>query len=337
MPARPPRFAARVAGFLAVMAVAAVASAIAAWGTRWTIPQARPDAARYALRAQWNGIAAPAGRLLRPIGVAAAPAGDVYVTDARLRVVRFSASGEVLGAWGTEGDGPGEFRNPVGIAAGPDGSVYVSDYEQDRVQKFTPNGTFIAAFGRSGSGPGEFNAPAGMAVDGAGGVYVADFYNHRIQKWHSNGSLAQVIGRPGRIGPGALHYPTAVAVTGGGELIVADAYNYQVQWFDTEGRPLRRAGYHLFWVWPRPAGSTSGFFVPSGVAVDRRGVLHLADSGNHRVVMLSPEGEYVTEWRVPNADPNVYSPEHVAVSPDGRTLYAADAARNRVLVLAVGR
>lgn len=112
----------------------------------------------------------------------------------------------------------------------------------------TAGGEFILAFGRSGSGPGEFNAPAGLTVDGDGAVYVADFYNHRVQKWQPDASFQHVGGRPGRLGPGALHYPTGVAITAHRELIVADAYNYQLHWFDQAGQPLRRAGYHLFWV-----------------------------------------------------------------------------------------
>lgn len=321
----------------AAAAFVLAATALAAWGTRWRIPQADPSHAQYTSRGAWDGSAIPGGTLHRPIGIAVAPSGDVYVTDARLRVVRFNASGEFLDEWGRDGDGDGEFRNPVGIAVGADGAVYVSDYEQDRVQKFTADGEFILAFGSSGPGPEEFNAPGGLTVDDAGGVYVADFYNHRVQKWQPNGSFEQVVGRAGRIGSGALHYPTGVATTAHGELIVADAYNYQLQWFDTAGRPLRRVGYHLFWLWPRPAGSTSGFSVPTDVAVDRNGVIHVADSGNHRVVMLSPEGEYVTEWRLPAANPKVYSPEHIAVSKDGTTVYATDLAGNRVLVLAVAR
>jgi len=108
-----------------------------------------------------------------------------------------------------------------------------------------------------------------------------------------------------------------------------------LQWFDLDGRPLRRVGYHLFWLWPRPAASDAGFFVPTAVATGRDGILHVADSGNHRVVMLSADGAYVTDWRLPSAGSDVYSPEHVAASPDGSTLYATDLAGNRVLVLAV--
>jgi hypothetical protein len=111
--------------------------------------------------------------------------------------------------------------------------------------------------------------------------------------------------------------------------------NYQFQWFDAGGRPLRRAGYHLFWVWPRPVTSAEGFFVPTDAAIGDAGIIHVADSGNHRVVMLTPEGAYVSEWRIADADPNVYSPEHIATSPDGSTVYATDLAGHRVLVLSV--
>lgn len=321
--------------FVAVALVTISATAaLRLWGTRWTIPRAPSTIAHYTLEATWDGRAATAGPLDRPIGIAVARSGDVFVTDARLRVVRFNAAGEVLGQWGREGDGPGEFRNPVAVAVDADGAVYVSDYELDRIQKFTATGEFLLEFGRSGSGPGEFNAPAGLIMDDGGSVYVADFYNHRVQK-HQPGGSFQVLGQAGRLGPGALHYPTGVAITPQRELLIADAYNYQLQWFDLDGRPLRRVGYHLFWLWPRPAASHEGFFVPTGVAVGRDGILHVADSGNRRVVMLSAKGEYVTDWRLPNPDSNVYSPEHVAASADGSTVYATDLAGNRVLVLAV--
>jgi DNA-binding beta-propeller fold protein YncE len=325
----------RVALVVGALVAGSAATALGLWGTRWTVPQAPSSGASYTLRATWDGDAIPGGKLQRPIGIAVAPSGDVYVTDARLRVVRFSPDGTFQAQWGREGDGQGEFSNPVGVAVGRDGTVYVSDYEQDRIQQFTASGEFLREFGRSGSAAGEFSAPADLAVDEAGTIYVADFYNHRVQTWREDGSFQSVIGHAGRIGLGALHYPTGVAITAQGELLVADAYNYQLQWFDRDGQPRRRVGYHLLWLWPRPVTSTAGFFVPTDAATDAAGVIHVADSGNHRVVMLSQHGEYVTEWRIPDADPNVYSPEHVAVSPDGATLYATDLAGNRVLVLTV--
>lgn len=335
MHARPPWRPVRILIVVSLTLAAASATvALGLWGTSWSIPRAPSPSAHYTLEATWDGQAATGGALERPIGIAVAPSGDVFVTDARSRVVRFNAAGDVLGEWGREGDGPGEFRNAVAVAVGRDGAVYVSDYEQDRIQKFTATGEFLLEFGHSGSAPGEFNAPAGLIVDDTGSLYVADFYNHRVQK-HQPGGSFEVIGHAGRMGPGALHYPTGVAITPQRELLVADAYNYQLQWFDLDGRPLRRIGYHLFGLWPRPAASDAGFFVPTDVTVGRDGILHVADSGNHRVVMLSAEGAYVTEWQMANAGSNVFSPEHVAASPDGSTVYATDLAGNRVLVLAV--
>jgi len=215
----------------------------------------------------------------------------------------------------------------------PDGSVFVSDYDLDRVQKFTADGKYLLQFGRSGAGPGEFDAPAGLAVDGAGAVYVADFYHHRIHKFSGEGALQTVLGHPGRLGAGALHYPTGLHASADGRLIVADAYNYQLQWFDADGRSVRRTGYHLFWLWPRPASTTAGFNAPTGVTVGPDGFIHVADSGNHRVVLLSKQGEFVAEWKMTDADPMIHSPEKIAVSPDGRRVYATDFAANRIIVL----
>lgn len=318
-----------------VLATVALIVVFARWGTRWTVPQARAATAGYTLQTTWNGADARGGPLQRPIGIAVAPSGDVYVTDALLRVVQFSPDGRVRREWGHEGHGRGEFSNPVGIAVGPNGTVYVSDYEQDRIQTFSPAGGFLMEFGASGSGPGQFRSPAGLAVDRDGSVYVADFYNHRIQKLTENGSFEQVIGHAGRLGLGALHYPTGIAITHEREILVADAYNYQLQWFDASGDAIRQVGYHLFWLWPRPVSSTAGFAVPTDAGASPNGVIHVADSANHRIVMLSARGAYLTDWRIPDANPDIYSPEHIAISPDGSTVYATDLAANRVLVLNV--
>lgn len=328
----------RLAWFFVVSAVLLVialfAVALGFWGTRSGIRVAAETEARYEFVGFWHGEDIPSGAFQRPFGIAASADGDVYVTDARQRVVRLSREGDFKSEWGSVGNQPGQFQNPVGVAVAADGSVFVTDYDLDRVQKFTPDGSFVLAFGSSGSDPGEFNAPAGVAVDRTGIIYVADFYNSRVQQFGPDGTLRKIIGRPGRFGGGALNYPTDVHSSPDGTLLVADAYNYQLQWFDRGGEPRRRAGRHLLWIWPRPASATEGFNVPTGVTVAGNFV-HVADSGNHRVVMLTSRGEYVSEWSIPDPDPNIYSPEKIAVSPDGRAVYATDYSANRIAVLRV--
>ncbi len=290
----------------------------------------------YQLRAYWTASDTPAGRLVRPIGVAVGPDGSVYVTDARRRVVRFLAGGTYLGEW-SGAPGASLFLNPVGIAVSRDNAVYVSDFERDRVVKFDVGGNVVLEFGGHGSARGEFDAPAGLAVDADGSIYVADFYNSRVQQLSARGRYVRTIGHPGRIGRGGLNYPTGVAVLPDGGLLVADAYNYALKWFSGAGDPVAEMGHRLMWLWPRPAGGSGGFNVPTGVAVDTRGFIHVADSANHRVAMLSPKRELLAEWKLPEPDERVYSPEQVAVSPDGATVYATDLANDRVIVLDVRR
>jgi fibro-slime domain-containing protein len=65
----------------------------------------------------------------------------VYVTDLpRHRVLVYGKGGDLMGGWGGEGTGEGEFQRPAGIAIGPDGSVYVADSHNHRIQKFAPWG-----------------------------------------------------------------------------------------------------------------------------------------------------------------------------------------------------
>lgn len=262
--------------------------------------------------------------------------GKVFVTDSKnQRVVVFDPMGKFLDAFGDEGDGPGQFHRPTGVAVGPDGVVYVADAFQDRIQKFDEDGDFIGQWGDYGKNDGQFDGPHGLAVDGHNRVYVADFANKVIQRFDTDGRFLGTIGRPGHWRRGSLDYPTDVAVTVSGRSLVADAYNYRVQSFDANGRHQASWGRHLLWLIPRPAGGTRGFNVPSSVAIDAENeLIHVADSGNHRLVMLDVDGQFVAEWTLPDLTEQ-YSPAMVAVSPDGSRAYATDIAHNRVIVLEV--
>jgi tripartite motif-containing protein 71 len=118
----------------------------------------------------------------RPVAVAVAPRGDVYVADAgRDRVFALSPSGAQLASWGGAGRAPGRFEEPSGIAVDAGGDVFVSDRLLDRVQKFSPRGRLLGAWGAPGGAPGQLSEPSGLAVDCAGQVLVADTANNRVQ------------------------------------------------------------------------------------------------------------------------------------------------------------
>ena len=97
------------------------------------------------------------------------------------------------------------------------------------------------------------------------------------------------------------------------------------------GRIIKVPGFR----WKRFLKLSSAFHVPSGVAVDTDGFIHIADSANKRVVLLDGKGQYRGQWKLTNdKQSNVYSPTRVATTPQG-TILAVDTANDRILVLEV--
>lgn len=215
----------------------------------------------------------PAVEQGRPTGIACDPRGTVLVADTHYhRVLRYSPDGELLGEFGSEGRGPGQFIYPTGIAVEPDGTLYVSEFGgNDRVQVFTPEGKLLRAWGRYGDADGEFKRPQALAL--AGDVlYVADAANHRIQAFSREGRFMRAWG--------GVKYPYSVSVDGEGHVLVAEYGSHRVSKFSPDGRAIAFAG---------GAGSGPGELnTPWGVVAAGPKIL-VVDSGNHRL-QLWPAG-----------------------------------------------
>ncbi len=75
-----------------------------------------------------------------PRDILFAPDGTLWITDTgNKRLLHYSAAGEALGSYGSEGSGPGQFSEPVGLAMDAEGNIYVADTWNARIQKFTPD------------------------------------------------------------------------------------------------------------------------------------------------------------------------------------------------------
>ncbi|QYK50426.1 MAG: TIGR03663 family protein [Anaerolineales bacterium] len=85
-------------------------------------------------------------------------------------------------------------------------------------------------------------------------------------------------------------------------------------------------------------GSEPGQFIaPRNAAVAPDGTLYVADTGNHRIQHLSPEGSVLSIWgsfgdvASGSAEGGIFNePWSVAVSPDGRSVYVADTWNHRI-------
>ena len=108
----------------------------------------------------------------RPVGVATAPNGDIFVADGHSpspnsRVVKFSKDGKFIKAWGKKGSAPGEFDGVHTIAMDSKGRLFVGDRGNNRFEIFDQDGKFLEEWK-------QFGRPGGIHIDKNDIIYAAD-------------------------------------------------------------------------------------------------------------------------------------------------------------------
>ena len=104
-----------------------------------------------------------------------------------------------VAAFGSYGNGNGQFRGPFGIVS--DGSnVWVADSLNQRIQEFTLQGAFAGAIG-----PFTYPSPYGLALDGAG-LWAVDYNANQVKLFSPSGVPLLSFGQ------GLLYHPTYIAV-----------------------------------------------------------------------------------------------------------------------------
>src|SRR5215213_127555 len=201
------------------------------------------------------------------------------------------------------GSGPGaeagQLDQPRGATIDTQGNLYVADMTNNRIEVFGPDGKALRSIGSAGSGEGQFQEPRGIAVDSQGNLYVADTWNARVQKFDPSGKFLKSWGTGNDIGNGRF------ALT-------------------TDGTEAGNAAAPL------------GFYGPRAIAVDERGNVYVADTGNKRIVVTDSEGKFLYQWGHAGNEPGAFNePIGIAVDAQG-TVYVADTWNGRVQVFARG-
>ncbi|MBI1346923.1 hypothetical protein GC163_11615 [bacterium] len=214
----------------------------------------------------------------KPERILVTSTGELVIADTHYhRIVVFNQQGEVLRMFGRKGEAPGEFIYPVAVAEDDRGQLYVCEYGgHDRVQIFRPDGTYVSEFGSFGTAAGQFQRPSGIVWQD-GRLYIADAFNNRIH-------VVDEQGQPVPLDPQAfaadLHYPYDIALGPQGHFFVVEYGAGRVTRFSAEGALLGRYGH---------SGADEGeFSTPWGLSVMPDGRVLVADTGNRRIVELTP-------------------------------------------------
>ncbi len=174
--------------------------------------------------------------------------------------------------------------------------------------------TFVGGVAQPGSvdstnGSSRFNEPTGIAIDSNGTIFVADSANHAVRKITRRGSsqivwtVSTIAGMPGQSGSvdgtntdARFYYPFGITVNDNA-IYVADTYNHTIRQMQPLGTNwvvttlAGKAGVH------GPSDGTGGsaaFYYPNEIAAGPLGNLYVADSYNHTIRQVTPDGTVTT-------------------------------------------
>jgi hypothetical protein len=173
--------------------------------------------------------------------VAVGEDGTVYV-GVTAGIVKFDPEGKRLGAWGSEGAGPGELRRVTSVVV-KGSEVFVADARNLCIQRFDKEGVFAGAIGKRDRTT-EFLgliAPSpflDFVVDKDRQVIVGNPGRLRVETYTKDGKLAGFWGEPG-LAPerfcGCCN-PTNLAMTGDGLLVTSEKGLPRVKVYDRTGK-----------------------------------------------------------------------------------------------------
>jgi sugar lactone lactonase YvrE len=284
-----------------------------------------------------DGIGA-AARFNWPGGIAVNSGGVAYVGDySNFSVRAIAPNGAVTTVVGSPSrygiaDGTGaaaRFSCPGSIAVDERDTLYVVESCNHTIRKISPGGVVTTLAGTAfivgsadGTGPDAqfgLGSPAGIAVDDAGILYVADPGNHTIRRVTPDGMVTTLAGFGGFADGIVVDLGRSIFVTDGGTTILRiDPPDIVTTLAGTAGERGAADG----------VGAAARFDGASGIAVDAKGNLYVADSWNGLIRKVTPAGVVTTILgergsngiRLGNLPASLSFPSSVAVRPDGQLL-----------------
>ena len=253
-----------------------------------------------------------------PNGVAVDNSGNIYIADTNNQRIRKVNSAGIIstiagsGIQGFDGDGSAnpalqQLDTPVGIFLDTTGNLLIADAGNHRIRKLNLTSGILTTIAGKGYGSGTpdgtaainsfLRYPTSVVADAAGNIYISNTSGNNVKKINTAGIMTNYGGNgtAGFGGDGAdaklaqFNAPGGIALDGAGNLYVTDQLNNCLRKISGSGiiTTIAGRGANTNLKDPLIAPADANFNAPAGVVVDRAGNIIIADTNNHRVVMIS--------------------------------------------------
>jgi len=249
------------------------------------------------------------------------------------------------------------FMKPSGVFVTHEGDIIVADTDNHAIRKIT--GAFVITVAGNGT-PGHrdgretqatFNGPRAAVMCPQGYIYVADTLNHVLRVIDPSGYVRLFAGAPtqsgfvdGSVLDARLFQPSGIYLTADGVLYVADSANHAIRRIENgivttvAGEPGNAIGISIYTEGDYIDGPNdqARFNFPRDVALLPNGDILVADSLNHAIRKITPQGT-ITLLGGGEAGRFHYSAENIrmtrpeGITTDGETLFISDTLNNMVV------
>ena len=156
-------------------------------------------------------------------------------------------------------------------------NVYVLHRGPKPLLKFDSRGRFVKAWGE-----GLYKVAHGLRIDRDGNLWTTDNGNHLLRKFSPDGALLATIDQ-------GFKAPDDLVFASDGTFFVADSGNGRIAHCAADGKVLSSFG--------RKGKAEGEFALAHALAIDSRDRIYVADRGNHRVQVFTPDGHLAAVWK----------------------------------------
>jgi len=209
---------------------------------------------------------------------------------------------------------------PTEVAVDSDQNIYVADTNNHRIMVFDSSGDYVSQFGEPGEGAGQIQFPSGIAVDEKKNVYVLSRTQNAMIIYDNKHAVRWEV---------SVEAPLSLTIKKD-QLYLATDRGILIG--NTEGQLLSSFGSR---------GETSGSVDhPTGIVVDDKQRVFVADSLNYRVQAFNDDGQSLwTTGKKPRVTGEIRDQSRDYGLPAGLTmaddenLYMVDAQVGKIFVI----